>query len=131
MIRRLTVLMVVILTCTACVGSTNSMSIVVDLQCKDGETCEWGDLQTGCHGLGGYSDIRNGMKVTVRDGDGKVLASGDMKDSTGTCVFRASLDVKNSEYYQIEAGNRKPFVISKDEVESNDWEVRLSLGSYD
>lgn len=122
-------LLAVLLVSTACIGGSNEIQLTLDLRCTPGVSCEWGDSDRGCRGTGGYSDIRDGMKVTVRNGDGKVLSTGTLKDSTGTCVFRGDFEVANSDYYEITAGNRSPYVVAKSELESNDWKLRLELGS--
>lgn len=129
MSRLFITLLAVLLVSTACIGGSNEIALTIDLRCTNGVSCEWGDRSQGCHGTGGYSDIRDGMKVTVRDGDGTVLSTGTMEDSTGTCVFRGDFEVGNADFYEIVAGNRSPYVVSKSELESNEWKLRLEIGS--
>lgn len=129
--RMIAVLAVVIsLALTGCIGGKHDLTVIVKLQCQDGVSCEWGDDTQGCRGLGGYSDLHDGMRITVRNSEGKVLASGAMEDFTGICSFRAELEVADADYYEIEAGNRSPYVVSKSELESNDWSIRLTLGDF-
>jgi hypothetical protein len=49
--------------------------------------------------LGGYSYLKNGMKTTVWDGDGKVLGPGTMEDQYGNCSFRDTLQVAHAEHW--------------------------------
>lgn len=123
-------LFVVALALTGCIGSSNELTVSVKLQCENGVNCEYGSGGQGCRGLGGYRDLRDGMKITVRDGDGNVLATDTMTDFDGICNFTATLEVDSTDHYQIEVGSRKPFTISKDEAEQDEWDVQLTIGSY-
>jgi hypothetical protein len=49
---------------------------------------------SGCKGTSGYSDIGPGTNVTIKNGEGKILATGSLGDGTGTltrCTFSFTL----------------------------------------
>jgi hypothetical protein len=86
-----------------------------------------------CVGSGGYSDIRSGTNVVLKDGDGKLLATGSLGDSTGigdTCTFIYSLkDVPERPFYTIEVGSRGDLSYSLEEMRNMGWSIALTLGS--
>jgi hypothetical protein len=90
-----------------------------------------------CYGTGGYKDIQGGMSVTIRDGKGGILATGNTesgKRPTGEfsnvqCVFSFQLDnVPKSDFYSVEVGRRGQLNFSYEEMKSKNWEVDFSLG---
>jgi hypothetical protein len=86
-----------------------------------------------CSGRGGYSDVRAGTNVVLKDGDGKLLATGSLGTGTGigsTCSFSYSLPgVPEVPFYTIEVGSRGDLSYSLAEMRSMDWRVDLTLGS--
>lgn len=96
-----------------------------------------GGTDSNCYGTGGYSDIQAGMPVTIRDGQGKILATG----STGSgshpndetygsvqCVFNFQLEnIPKADFYSIEVGHRGQLNYSFTEMEKRGWQVSLSL----
>ena len=90
-------------------------------------------LGKACVGSGGYGDLQGGVRVVVKDGQGKVIATGALWDGRlerrNTCVFPFQvIPVPNAEFYEIEVGRRGSQTFSHSELESNDWSVRFHLG---
>lgn len=93
-------------------------------------------LDNNCYGTGGYEDIQAGMSVTVRDGKGNILATGQAENGrrpTGEfsivkCAFNFQVDnVPKSDFYSIEVGHRGQLNYSYEEMKNKNWEVSLSL----
>lgn len=93
-----------------------------------------------CSGLGGYDDMDAGTEVTVKDEDGTLLATGSLQEGKLSdfsedgafflCKFSFVIeDVPDAKFYSIETGTRGEISFSKEEMEKQDWEVGLSLGS--
>jgi hypothetical protein len=86
-----------------------------------------------CSGSGGYADIRAGTNVVLRDGDGKVLATGSLgagKGNAGSqCEFPYTLkSVPEVPFYTIEVGNRGDLSYSLEEMIGMGWSIDLTLG---
>lgn len=115
-----------------------------------------GDWET-CSGTGGYSDFGAGMNVTIRDGDGSIIATsstrhlttGDEADedvededrtalhdaarwakvSEGlTCVVWFDTEVDDAEFYAVQVGRRGELTYSADELAEDGWNVEMTLG---
>lgn len=110
------------------IGRTND--IRGTFQLLDGATSEG----IGCRGSGGYSDIRPGTEVTVRDQAGAVIARGDLGlESSGTvpgsCEFSLRVDdVPRATFYEIEVGRRGSLTYSYEQMQRQDWTVGFELG---
>ena len=90
-----------------------------------------------CYGTGGYSDISGNMQVTVRDGNGNILAVGHTepgkrpvgKYSEVTCIFSFKIDkVPRSDFYSIQIGRRGELNYSFEEMQKLNWVVHFHLG---
>ena len=86
-----------------------------------------------CQGTGGYSDIREGMKVVVRDGDGKVLATSSFSEGTlenrQICRFLFLVEeVAEADFYEIELGRRGSSIYSKAELAQVEGALHFSIG---
>lgn len=88
-----------------------------------------------CGGQRGYGDIAPGARVTVRDGDGEVLATAALGSGTvvgpgyQTCRFEfAVADVPGADFYQIGIGARDPMTYSAAELKARGWQVNMTLG---
>jgi hypothetical protein len=96
-----------------------------------------GGSDENCYGTGGYSDIQSGMSVTIKDGSGAIIATGDTgsgskpKDSEYSevqCVFSFSVEnVPKADFYQIQVGRRGGLNFSFAEIQQQNWEIALSL----
>jgi hypothetical protein len=88
---------------------------------------------TFCAGTGGYADIRSGTNVVLKDGDGKLLATGSLGNPTGSgsqCTFTYTLkNVPDSPFYTIEVGSRGDLSYSLEEMRGKAWSIDLTLGS--
>lgn len=87
---------------------------------------------TGCVGDGGYSDIRPGTAVTVRDGSGTILGTSSLgpgEELVVWCQFEFTVaGIPKADFYEIEVGRRGSLSYSYDEMARNDWNVSFSLG---
>ncbi|MBE9216805.1 PASTA domain-containing protein [Plectonema cf. radiosum LEGE 06105] len=90
-----------------------------------------------CYGSGGYSDIKGGMSVTVRDGKGNILATGNTESgvrppgeySNIQCTFSFNVNnIPKTEFYSVEVGRRGQMNYSYEEMNKQKWELVLSLG---
>ena len=110
-------------------GPSNGHDLTGSLALRDPDGFEIG----ACAGSGGYSDIAAGTQVTVKNGDGTIIATGELEAGDGggaTCTFPFTVEsVPDSEFYSIEVGHRGALNYSKAELADADWNVDLSLGN--
>jgi hypothetical protein len=87
---------------------------------------------SSCYTSGGYSDVNSGTNVSVKNGDGKLLGVTDLSSGVTVgsyrCKFSFELEVSKSDFYSFDIGNRDEVSYSKDELESKDWNLELTLG---
>jgi hypothetical protein len=89
---------------------------------------------TTCAASGGYDDIHDGAQVVVKDGAGVIIGTGLLAldpeaDKRGNvCVWTFKVPVKTSDFYSLNIGHRDPLTYSHDEMESEAWNVGLTLG---
>lgn len=101
---------------------------------SDTSTISSGILAAGstCEGTGGYSDIGLGTNVTLKDGDGKLLATGSLglgKGGSTRCTFTFTLSgVPETPFYTVEVGRRGALSYSLADMKSFDWTLGLTLG---
>jgi len=86
-----------------------------------------------CAGTGGYSDVRDGLGVTVKDNAGKIiatsqLASDNKASALGECQLTFVAQVPDSDFYSIEVGHRGELTYSRDELEKLNWVIGFTLG---
>lgn len=85
-----------------------------------------------CIGIGGYSDIKSGLSVTVKDGAGLILATGSLENSRrsgNSCSYSFRIrDIKQADFYSVEVGRRGSLTFSHSEMLSNNWNVAFTLG---
>ena len=89
--------------------------------------------EDNCYGTGGYSDIRSGLAVTVRDSAGRTLATGRLSPGTraslSRCIFEFEVwDIPQSDFYSFEVGRRGELTYSHREMETSGWDVSFELG---
>ena len=93
-----------------------------------------GNFAPNCAGGGGYDDIRSGMGLTLRDGDGSILGtarlgSGHASEDRKLCLFDFEFsDVPDADFYAVEAGRRGEQAYSFDDMEAADWKLALEIG---
>jgi hypothetical protein len=86
---------------------------------------------TSCWGVGGYSDIREGLQVVVRDSSSRILATDSLAfdNAEFACVLKwRTQNVAKSDFYSIEIGRRGELVYSHAELESLRFFVIARLG---
>jgi len=85
-----------------------------------------------CSGRGGFDDILAGAQVRVRDQSGTLLGIGELVEGPHEkrCDFTFTVEVPRSDFYMIAAGHagREGPSFSFADMESNDWQVALSMG---
>lgn len=85
-----------------------------------------------CEGQGGYADMRAGATVTVTDGDGNVVALGELAAGTargyGVCVWEFRIDgiPTGRRFYGVEVSRRGMLRVSESELGDP---LTLTLGS--
>lgn len=91
----------------------------------------------GCAGTGGYSDVKTGLQVVVKNEKNEILAVGALGDDNNysgqhaqvACDFPFSIkDLPRATFYQIEVGRRGSLKYSFDELRNAKWMVQFSLG---
>lgn len=104
-------------------------SIVGTLELTDSD----GFRSTTCSGSGGYSDIRAGSAVTVKDDAGKIIGISQLDPgnrlSSYKCAFRFEVTVPHAKVYQVEVSHRGGVPYERARLVSEGWSVVLSLGS--
>jgi hypothetical protein len=86
---------------------------------------------TTCWGVGGYSDIREGLQVIIRDGSSQILASTVLvfEDLQFRCLFSwRAQNIKVSDFYSVEIGRRGELVYSHSDLVAMGFRVNASLG---
>lgn len=96
-----------------------------------------GGSDENCYGTGGYSDIQSGMPVTIKDGSGAIIATGDVgigskpaesQYSSVQCMFSFSVgNIPKADFYQVQVGRRGVLNYSFAEIQQKNWEIALSL----
>jgi hypothetical protein len=86
----------------------------------------------------GYDDVRAGTTVVVSDGDGKVLATGQLGpgqlgphvvQNMSYCVFPIAVpSVPEAPFYRVEVGNRGAQTYSLADMQAKNWTLALTLG---
>jgi hypothetical protein len=120
-----------------------SLALIAILGCGGGKRLVTGSItvrdtdqaySTGalCRTEGGYDDVRVGTDVVVKDGQGAIIGVGSLEDgqadSAFDCRFDFSLEVKDSEFYSFEVGDRGEISYSRADLEAQAWDVSFSLG---
>ncbi len=89
-------------------------------------------VENDCVGTGGYNDISAGAAVTVRNGSGDTLATGQLGNGEAIqgvgCTYKFVTEVPDSEFYRVEVTHRGELEYSKAEMEQQDWKVEATLG---
>lgn len=87
---------------------------------------------TSCTGTGGYSDIKAGTEVVVKDEAGKILATSALVDAPspvyGICEYTFTVAVPDAAFYSLAVGRRGDLTYSKDELAGRGWAVGFDLG---
>lgn len=92
--------------------------------CSDG----WGEI---------FDHIKSGSQVVVRDGEGAVIAKGELgpgvldpaEAALLGCWFSYEVKVPRADFYLIEIGGEESPVYSRSDLEEKGWEVHLSISN--
>jgi hypothetical protein len=80
----------------------------------------------------GYEDLSAGSPVTVKDGQGKVLAATFLPTGSdggsSICHFEMTVKVPDADFYQVEVSHRGVLTYSIQDMELNGWKASLSIG---
>lgn len=95
----------------------------------------WSDCSDGWSEV--FDHIKSGSQVVVRNGEGSVIAKGELGpgvlDPAGTallgCYFSYEVEVPAADFYLIEIGGEESPVFSHADLEERGWEVHLSISS--
>lgn len=82
-----------------------------------------------CHGIGPYQDMAAGARVTVYNGAGTAVATGELREGQWGvgCMFPFSVtDVPVSTMLQVEVGSRGKVAFGVDDVKNG--KVKLTVG---
>lgn len=84
---------------------------------------------TGCVGLGGYSDIRAGRQLIFRNESGKIIGVTTLQasDSTDSCTWNFALDVPQSEYYAVSIPMVFEYIFTDQDIDDQDGRISLPL----
>lgn len=90
----------------------------------------------GCTGTGGYTDVREGLQVVVKNEKNEILALGQLGRDNYTgeypqvaCEFPFVIkDIPRADFYEIEVGKRGSLKYSVDDLRKAGWVVEFSLG---
>ena len=100
----------------------------------------WGQGDTmPCEGKGGYSDIREGTQVVVKDDTGSVVAVGALGPGDGGWGVSGKGDtdcrlgfnivgIPDEGFYSIEVSHRGELAYSYNDLEALGWTVAFELG---
>jgi hypothetical protein len=91
---------------------------------------------TSCYASLGYSDLKAGAPVVLKDEKGTILASGVLGKGTpptgrGTCSFPFNLTgvPDTAKFYTVTVSNRGEISESHDELAGKGWAFALTIGS--
>jgi hypothetical protein len=84
---------------------------------------------TGCVGLGAYSDIRTGRQLVVRDESATIIGVTTLEasDVTDSCQWTFALDVAQSEYYVVSIPMVFEYIVTADDLNEQGGEISLPL----
>ncbi|HYH11377.1 MAG TPA: hypothetical protein VD789_03395 [Thermomicrobiales bacterium] len=85
--------------------------------------------ENGCVGLNGYSDMRAGRQLVVRDQDGTIVGVTTLRasDATDTCAWDFSIDVPESSFYAVSIPMEVEHVFTSEDIEQNGGEIEVPL----
>lgn len=108
-------------------AATMSLSGEVTLPGTAGET--YVITEDGCVGLNGYSDLRAGRQVVVRDESGTIIGVTEIaaSDATDACSWTFSVDVPEADFYAVSIPMEVERVFSQEEVDASGGEITMPL----
>ena len=113
--------------------STPDLNVTILLHCgSDNDDCSIdGDV---CRGSGRFNDLRSGMEVRIERMNGDLVDRAEADDgvlnaANNTCTFTTTHGMKSSAGYQIYAGDRGPFTVTKTTLENSNWAVTYEFNN--
>ena len=118
---------------TGCGKQEVSRNITGTFRLTDSDIERTGSL---CYGTGGYSDIKSGLKVVVKNERQKIIGVGTL----GGDIYKGDYprvvceypfviqDLPTAKFYTVEVGRRGELTYPYQELEEMNWEVAFSLG---
>ena len=110
---------------------TGQMTVVTSTSTLSSSYTSYGSSGGSCVTYRGFSDIAEGVSVTVRDSSGAIAGVGRLeagRSSSYGCTFPFTVaDLPRSEFYTVEISHRGEVTFTADDVKAGD--VMLSLGS--
>lgn len=84
---------------------------------------------TGCVGLGGYSDIRAGRQLIFRNESGEIIGVTTLEasDATDMCSWTFSLEVPQSEFYAVSIPMVFEYIFTDQDIDDQDGKISLPL----
>jgi hypothetical protein len=88
---------------------------------------------SSCEGTGGFSDIRPGLGVTIKDEAGKIIGTTSLAldaagSSAGVCRYTWSVPVGIADFYTITVGKRGDLTYAYADLVGRSWKVDATLG---
>ena len=82
-----------------------------------------------CVGLNGYSDMKPGRQLVVRDETGTIIGVTEIgaSDSTDTCSWTFSLDVPQSAFYAVSVPMEVEHIFTQREIDQSGGEITVPL----
>jgi hypothetical protein len=115
-------------------AATHDLSGSVEIRWDSGYAT-WTLADGVCWGRDAFADIAEGALVSVRDGDGSLLATGRLgvgKPSTGKhgqCTFPYDIpEVPDASFYAVGIADRGGPTYSRAEMDAQGWRLDLSIG---
>jgi hypothetical protein len=99
----------------------------VTLPGTPGETYVIAD--NACVGLNGYSDMKAGRQLVVRDETGTIVGVTEIEasDATDACSWSFSLDVPQSAFYAVSVPMEVEHIFTQEEIEQSSGEITVPL----
>lgn len=88
---------------------------------------------TDCSGTGGYSDIKAGTGVVLKDGAGKTIGTSNLvndvsSSAAGKCAYTFTVEAPYADFYAVAVGHRGELTYSNAEMTARGWAVGFTLG---
>lgn len=91
---------------------------------------------SGCDGsdTGGFSDLAAGADVTVKNGSGRIIAIGSLREGKpnydgATCTMPLKVSgIPKASFYQVEVSHRGELSYSYAQLQRRHWRVSLTIG---
>lgn len=119
----------------ATTGQTYTLTVMIGVLGTTSNTMVSAD--GACMGYGAYSDLTDAFVITVRDGTGNVIGTGQVSETSGSrsgasstvCVLKVVInDLPDTAFYTLEMGKRGSPTYSFEDLASKRWIVNVTVG---